>query len=115
MSELRQYNDQEHEDQDPASALEHLFTTEEWDDATDLLERLILTREHENQRLQQYALTSSTHGLQINTPLLDTLHQLRAERARRAIPAAALDAALDAADRDTDDDAAPTNTEGPTQ
>lgn len=102
MTELRQYNDQEHHDPSPAGALESLFTTEEWDDATDLLERLILTREHENRQLRQYASTVSS-GLEINTPLLDTLHQLRAERARRAIPAAALDAAFDAAETTTED------------
>ena len=69
----------------------------------DLLERLIEAREQEQASLNLYV-QDVKGGPAVNVPLRHTLDQLRSERWRRAVPEAALEAALEPADASEESD-----------
>ncbi|WP_270449955.1 hypothetical protein [Kocuria marina] len=75
-------------------ALSQLLTCEEIDDAVDVLERLISIREREDEAMHRYTTDYTGTGLAMNRSLRDAIEQLNADRAFRAIPEAAMDAAI---------------------
>lgn len=84
-------------------ALAYMLTFEEIDDAIDVLERIISSRESEDETMPRYN-TSGRGGLALNIELHAAIDQLRAERTHRAIPEAIMDAAIEQLDGTADDD-----------
>lgn len=75
-------------------ALPHLLTFEEIDDAIDVLERILATRHAEEEARDPYGVGRSSSVENSNGYLEQAIGQLRTARIYRAIPEAALDAAL---------------------
>ena len=81
---------------DDYGALSQMLTFEEVDDAIDVLERLAAIRERENRAMSRYNVDviGRADGLAVNRSLREAVEQLRADRVFRAIPEAAMDAAI---------------------